>query len=73
MAQTPLEELVHEQTTATLTGAFQIAIGKIGEEIAKEVLSDPTFRHTLRTLVQEQSKAILAQLTTPSRRRRRTT
>ena len=65
MPDTILEEYVREQTVDTLTGSFKIAINKIGEEIAKEVLNDPAFREALLTMVRQNAQQIVERMTTP--------
>jgi hypothetical protein len=47
---------------AVAARSVRVAISKIAEEIAQEALADPTFRQTIRTLVQRRSLALLAQL-----------
>ena len=71
MPQSPLDLVIQDQTTASITGTVRIAIEKIGEEIAKEILSDPDFREALHATVKAQSQEILARLTSPLPERRR--
>jgi hypothetical protein len=52
---TLLERIVEERVGQTLVGAVSVAIDKIAEEIAREALSDDTFRRAIRKLVQTRS------------------
>jgi hypothetical protein len=62
MNPTHLEHLIEEVAARSTVGTISVAISKIAEEIAQEALADPTFRSTIRTLVQRRSQALLAQL-----------
>ena len=65
MSETVLHQFVQHHTAVALSESFRLTIEKIGEEIAKEILSDPTFRKSLHALVKANSEAILEQMTTP--------
>lgn len=71
MKPTLLEELVRNQTAATVTGAFRIAVEKIAEEIARDILQDKAFRDNLHVMVAQQSQAIMARLLAPNGKGRR--
>lgn len=58
----PLERLIDERAGQMLVATVSVAVEKIAEEIAREALSDESFRQTLRVLVQERSKALLEEL-----------
>jgi hypothetical protein len=60
--RTLLERLVDERAGHTVTNAVSVAVEKVAEEIAREALSDETFRHALRTMVRTRSQAILDRL-----------
>jgi hypothetical protein len=57
-----LERIVEERVGQTLVGAVSVAIDKIAEEIAREALSDDTFRRAIRELVQARSQELLDRL-----------
>jgi len=58
----PLEELIRQQATATLTDTMRQAVHEITFEIAKELLREPQFREALRAQVVEWSRRVLADL-----------
>jgi len=60
--QTLLERIVEERVGQTLVGAVSVAIDKVAEEIAREALSDDTFRRAIRELVQARSQELLDRL-----------
>jgi hypothetical protein len=60
--QTLLERIVEERVGQTLVGAVSVAIDKVAEEIAREALSDDTFRRAIREMVQARSQELLDQL-----------
>ena len=66
MPETVLDQFVRHHTTASMSDTFRLAIEKIGEEIAKEILSDPVFRTSLHALVKANSEAILQQMAAPA-------
>jgi hypothetical protein len=57
-----LDHLVREAMDYTLTSTIRVAVEKIGEEIAKEILSDETFRQQLKALAQKHAQEILRSL-----------
>jgi hypothetical protein len=64
MARSVLEKIVDERVGQTLVGTVSVAIDRVAEEIAREALSDETFRRTLRELVRLRSQQLLDQLLT---------
>ena len=54
-----LDTLVREAMDYTLTSTIRVAAEKIGEEIAKELLSDETFRQQLKALAQKHAQEIV--------------
>jgi hypothetical protein len=60
MEPNDLEGLVDQTTRTHFRAVVTHAIDKIAEEIARETLSDPEFRESLRALVRERSRAIMA-------------
>jgi hypothetical protein len=57
-----LDHLVREAMDYTLTSTIRVAVEKIGEEIAKEILTDETFRQHLKALAQKHAQEILQSL-----------
>jgi DNA topoisomerase VI subunit B len=57
-----LDKLVRETMDYTLTSTIRVAVEKIGEEIAKDILSDETFRQQLKALAQKHAQEILQSL-----------
>jgi hypothetical protein len=55
-----LTTLIDAVAQAEIVGDLGVAIRTIAAEIAKETLNDPDFRASLRALVRERSRAILA-------------
>jgi non-homologous end joining protein Ku len=60
--QTLLERIVDERVGQTKVGTVSAAIDKLAEEIAREALSDDTFRRAIRELVQARSQELLVRL-----------
>ena len=60
--RTLLDRIVEQRVGQTLVGAVSVAIDKVAEEIAREALSDDTFRRAIRELVQARSQELLDQL-----------
>ncbi len=60
--QTLLERIVEERVGQTLVGAVSVAVDKVAEEIAREALSDETFRRVIRELVRARSQELLDRL-----------
>jgi hypothetical protein len=60
--QTLLEKIVDERVGQTMVGTVSVAIDKVAEEIAREALSDDTFRRAIRELVQARSQELLDRL-----------
>jgi hypothetical protein len=54
-----LDTLVREAMDYTLTSTIRVAAEKIGEEIAKELLADETFRQQLKALAQKHAQEIV--------------
>ena len=54
-----LDALVREAMDYTLTSTIRVAAEKIGEEIAKELLADETFREQLKALAQKHAQDIV--------------
>lgn len=54
-----LDALVRDTMDYTLSSTIRVAVEKIGEEIAKEILSDETFCQRLKTLAQKHAQDIL--------------
>lgn len=57
-----LERIVEERVGQVQVSTVSLAVEKIAEEIAREALSDETFRRTLRELVRVRSEALLDRL-----------
>jgi transcriptional regulator with XRE-family HTH domain len=55
-----LTTLIDTVARAEIVGDIAVVIRTIATEIAKETLNDPDFRASLRALVRERSRAILA-------------
>ena len=64
MNKSQLQQIVEEVTARTLVGTISLSVEKIAEEIAKEALSDESFRESLHALVRAASKKIITQLAT---------
>ena len=62
MGQTLLEKIVEDRVGQTLVGTVSVAVERIAEEIARDALSDETFRRSLRELVRQRSHALLDEL-----------
>lgn len=60
--QTLLERIVDERVGQIMVGTVSVAIDKVAEEIAREALSDDTFRRAIRAIVQARSKELLDRL-----------
>jgi len=60
--RTILERIVDERAGHTVVGNVSVTIERIAEEIARETLSDETFRRSLRELVRRRSQEILDDL-----------
>jgi hypothetical protein len=61
---TQLERLIQQQVTASLVTTVSRATDKIAEEMAREILKDPTFREEMRVLIRRAFTATVAQLAT---------
>ncbi len=59
---TLLERIVEERVGQTLVGTTSVAVDKVAEEIAREALSDETFRRTIRELVHRRSQELLERI-----------
>jgi hypothetical protein len=59
---TRLDEIIREVTSRTLSGSVSIAIEKMAEEMAKDILADQEFRESLHALIRKASKEIMADL-----------
>jgi hypothetical protein len=59
MKRDTLDHLVRDAMDYTLTSTIRVAVEKIGEEIAKEILSDETFRQHLKALAQKHAQEIV--------------
>ena len=62
MGQTLLEKIVDERVGHTLVGTVSVAVDRVAEEIARDALSDETFRRSLRELVRQRSHALVDEL-----------
>jgi lipid A disaccharide synthetase len=60
--RTVLERIVDERVGHTMVGTISVAVDRIAEEIAREVLQDDTFRRTIRELVGRRSQELLDRL-----------
>ena len=60
--QTLLERIVEERVGQTAVSAVSIAVDKVAEEIARDALSDATFRRAIRELVRRRSQELLDRL-----------
>lgn len=56
MRQSLLERIVDERAGQTLVGTVSVAVDRLAEEIAREGLTDPMFRRSLRELVPRRSQ-----------------
>ena len=59
---TLLERIVEQRTGEALVASVGVAVEKVAEEIAREALTDETFRRTIRELVQRRSRELLDEL-----------
>ena len=57
-----LERIVEERVAQSPVGSVSVAVDRVAEEIAREVLADETFRRTIRELVRVRSQALLDRL-----------
>jgi hypothetical protein len=57
-----LDKLVRDAMDYTLTSTIRVAVEKIGEEIAKELLADETFREQLKALAKKHAQEIVQSL-----------
>jgi hypothetical protein len=64
---------VDQHVGATLTATIGLTVEKVAAEIARDALSDETFRRLLRELIQRRAAALLDELlgSNGARRRRR--
>jgi len=72
--RTPLEQIVEERVGQTVVGTLSVAVDRLAEEIAREALSDETFRRAIRELVRQRSQELLDRLLRngkPARKRAR--
>jgi hypothetical protein len=60
--QSDLNGLVREAVGYTLTATIRIAVEKIAEEIAKEILNDPDFRAFLKAATQRYAEQAMKDL-----------
>jgi hypothetical protein len=66
-----LERIVEERVGHALVGTVSVAVDRLAEEIAREALSDQTFRRTIRELVRVRSRELLDRLLRNGRPARR--
>ena len=59
---TLLERIVEERVGQTLVSTVSIAVDKVAEEIARDALSDETFRRAISELVRRRSEELLDRL-----------
>jgi hypothetical protein len=62
MTESKLNQIIAEVTARTLVGNVSIAVEKMAEEIAKDILADEEFRESLRALTRAAAKRIMADL-----------
>jgi hypothetical protein len=60
--QSPLERIVEETRGTTVLGTISIAVDRIAEEIARDVLADQEFRRSIRGVVRVRSRVLLDRL-----------
>ena len=59
---TLLEKIVDDRVGQTLVGTVSVAVERMAEDIAREALTDETFRRALRELVRVRSQKLLDRL-----------
>jgi len=62
---TLLEQLAQQRTNAVISTAVSVAIEKVAEEAAREILSDPAFRAELKTLARQSMGRAMRDLRRP--------
>jgi hypothetical protein len=60
--QSLLERLVEQRTSEAVVGTVGLAVQKVAEEIAREVLGDQEFRRAIRELAKRRFAALLQEL-----------
>lgn len=62
---TILEQLAHQRTQAVISTAVSVAIEKMAEEAAREILQDPTFRAELKAAARQSFGRAIRELRRP--------
>jgi hypothetical protein len=60
--QSLIERIVEERVVQTTVGTVSVAVDRMAEELAREVLADDEFRQSLRTLVRLRSRDLMDRL-----------
>ena len=63
---TLLTELVRKQTAASFLGVFSRTVDKVVEEMAHDLLRDPTFRAEMQELIRVAFQQTLKELNDPA-------
>jgi hypothetical protein len=62
---TQLEHLIQQQVAASVVTTVSRATDKIAEEMAREILKDPAFRHEIQALIRRAFLTTITQLGEP--------
>ena len=60
--QSLIERIVEERVGHTTVGTLSVAVDRIAEELAREVLADEDFRQSLHALVRVRSRQLMDRL-----------
>ena len=78
MRESVLERIVRERTAYTTVGTLSVAVDRLAEELAREVLADEEFRKSFNKLIRSMARDIMDQVrrrdtpsSAPGKRRRR--
>lgn len=71
MAKTALEKLVQETVRSSVATTLVLATDRIAEQMAREILTDPTFRAELQSLIRTAFSATVRELGANGHPRRR--
>ncbi|TMA81667.1 MAG: hypothetical protein E6J72_04890 [Deltaproteobacteria bacterium] len=78
MRESVLERIVRERTAYTTVGTISVAVDRLAEELAREVLADEEFRKSFHALIRSMARDIMDQVrrrdtpsSAPGKRRRR--
>jgi hypothetical protein len=65
---TQLETLIQQQVAASVVTKISQATDKIAEEMAREILKDPTFRQEMQALIRRAFTTTVSQLASDAER-----